>query len=280
MGRHPEKPVPSKDDLLRDYVEKGMFRRDLNQKYSRFDHWLRVYEIPCRGRPLTDIQKSHFSPEQLQIIYGCVLGDGSLSIPEKCRWPSLSIEHSLVQQEYVEWLHSAFGDFSAKLECYPPRPNVYHGRTILGKGSIRFRIGVHPDLLPIYQDFYPAKKKCFSLYSLQPLTELALAIWYLDDGSKRKQRTYHKPYGRREYLCDTYELAISTGTNHISEQHTLQGWLFAKWNLKTSLRFLDDSGYRLQFSGDDARSFLALVTPYIEAIPSMLYKVKSVVKVE
>lgn len=280
LGRPLERPVPSEADIIHDYFELRLPAAELDRKYSRFYQRLRQYGLSPRGHALTELQRTSFTADQLQIIYGVVMGDGYLCVPSGCRWPCLSVEHSRTQENYVLWLHQALKPFSAKLAFCEPRASIYNGRPISGVGSVRFRIGVHPQLQPVYDTFYPGGSRTFTAAGLDCLDTLALAVWYMDDGTYQGQaRTCRKPYGQGEYHYDRREASLCTGSRPPEEQQLLVDWFQQRWGCLSRRRFLKNAGWRITFYGDDAERFLALVGPHIAQVPSMAYKVNSAVKV-
>jgi len=256
MGRPKTTLTPTKEELYHEYVDLGLSTKALTRKYGDVYTYLHRYAIPCRGYPLTTAQQTPFSQQQLEIVYGKLMGDGSLAIPTRCRWPSLSIEHGANQEGYVLWLHSQLQPFPGKLEHYAPRTTVCQGRVIINAGSVRFRTCVHSDLFTPFKLFMCDDGKVPTLKALQQLTPRSLAVWFMDDGSG----TFDKGF----YFC--------TGLWPESVQHSIQDWFRKTYGLNSHLRFLREGGYRVTFYGSDARRLMDIMAPYWA--PSMLYKVK------
>jgi hypothetical protein len=254
-GRPRVKPLPTREQLYQDYLIDRLPRSVLREKWGSYHKLVKRFGIPLRGYPVKDIQKKPFSPEQLQIVRGTVLGDGYLTIPTGCRWPVLSIEHSITQEGYVVWLKEKLDPFTGKLERCAARPNVYKGRTIMGKGSVRFRTCAHPDLLPIYEACYPDGIRHITQTHLDHMNVRALAVLFMDDGCNSDIE---------KGIC------FSTGEHPIEEQRLLSEWIFSMYGLRNHIRHQNENGYRITFYGDNARGLLSLIEPYIA--PSMLYK--------
>jgi hypothetical protein len=254
-GRPRKWHIPTREQLYQDYLVDRLSIDELRDKWGCYESWVKKLGIPLRGYPVKDVQRKRFTPSQLQIVYGVVLGDGYLNIPKGCRWPQLSIEHSVLQEEYVIWLREKLEPFSGKLERYAARQNVYKGRTIFGKGSVRFRTCAHPELLPIYEECYPNKVRHITAEHLEKMDAPAVAVLFMDDGCNSDLN---------KGIC------FSTGEHPIEEQRILSDWFLSQWGLVNTIRHQKECGYRITFYGKSARGLLSLIEPYIA--PSMLYK--------
>ncbi len=189
------------------------------------------------------------SKKQREIVIGLILGDGHLET-QNGRTYRLKIEHGIAQKEYVDWLYEQFKDFVGT----PPRfknklsfgkPIVSYGFATYSSASFRFYA----------QQFYNEKKKVIPRFIERWLTPMALAIWYMDDGSKKsnEHRTYilHTlGYTRREL-----EIVVSA--------------LEKKFGV--ALRIHNQyNGLRLYVLSESAEKFSRIIEPYI--LPSMRYK--------
>src|SRR3989344_7018783 len=116
-----------------------------------------------------------FTPEQLSIVKGSLLGDGCLHTG----WPGTSKNfvfskmHSIKQKEYIYWVYEKLQPFVRKV----PRP--YEPTQ-----SIRLRTISHSALTELMSVFYRDGKKVLPSTIDEIITDsLALAVWFMDDGN-------------------------------------------------------------------------------------------------
>jgi hypothetical protein len=121
---------------------------------------------------------------QRDLVLGTLLGDGSM----RCkRNPLLEINHCAAQAFYVDWKFRILSDFVRT----PPKERTTNG----ARRACRFTTRSTPALLPIYRQFYcDGKKRIPNL----PLSALALAVWFMDDG----HRSYNAAYLNTQQFSD------------------------------------------------------------------------------
>ena len=98
---------------------------------------------------------------------------------------------------------------------------VYHYKKKNGSDMVGFRTYSHPSFRFYGQQFYPKGKKVVPKIIGKILTELGLAIWYADDGSRKSLK--HKTF-------NIHTLAFSK-----KDLERLQKVLDMKFGIKTSL---------------------------------------------
>src|SRR3990167_481837 len=115
-----------------------------------------------RSKEIEDYKKNlELTSKQRDIIVGLTLGDGHLETQNNGKTYKLKIEHSVIQKEYLDWLHKELHNWvrmTPKIRLKNNKPFSYH----------------------------------FSTYSHELLKPLSLAIWFMDDGSlkSKKHNTY------------------------------------------------------------------------------------------
>jgi len=115
--------------------------------------------------------------KQQEILFGGLLGDCSLNRSTKNAQGK--IEHCLDQLDYVIFKRKNLVNISGKLI----KAERFDNRTNKVYKSCRFTLLCNPALNTLYTSFYPSGKKIVPL-NLDLLTPLAIAIWYMDDGTK------------------------------------------------------------------------------------------------
>lgn len=140
------------------------------------------------GDELCVVQPCYLSQDQWQIVYGSIMGDGSLRKREYGTH-SLRITHGIKQKEYCLWKQSLLGNIISSTES--KHPNRYGFET-----NQLYELNEVGD--------YKVGKKEDRRYSIPDLiknnmNELGLAIWYLDDGT---YSGHHDKWGRgKSSIC-------------------------------------------------------------------------------
>ena len=176
------------------------------------------------------------------IIIGSLLGDGYMRIMPGRSNAFLEINHSIKAKEYVDY---KFEKLKRICESAPKKRNTNEGRV-----AYRFFTKQHKDLTILYEMFYKNKRKIIPKNLL--LDPLSLAIWYMDDGSKSRDR----------------DIYLNTQQFSLLEQNSLVDYL-AKFGIKARLN-KDKKYYRIRILKESIGEFMKIISPYI--IPSMQYK--------
>jgi recombination protein RecA len=158
------------------------------------------------------------SDQQFQVVLGSLMGDGNLSPNRRDRnGVRFRLGHGAKQAEYLEWKTALMG-------------NIAHSVRENAKGAKFVDFTPLPELAELQRAVYLGDgKKFLSEEYLKALTPLALAIWYMDDGSfsvrsKGLQERTAGGSGRieicveamsegsrvrlRDYLRDTHDLDV------------------------------------------------------------------------
>lgn len=187
--------------------------------------------------------------EQRGIIVGLLLGDGHLETQNNGRTYRLKVEHGEQQKQYLEWLYT-------KLETWIPG-SIYSRIRHEKYNHVGFRTYSHGALRFYGQLFYKGKTKILPNNIEKLLTGVALAVWFMDDGSVKSK--IHKTYIFHTYCFSKRDLVI------------LQSALLKKFQIKTTIQ--NQGKYlRLYVLTESASRFEEIVRPYIKEIPTMMYK--------
>lgn len=189
---------------------------------------------------------------QKQVLVGTLLGDGCLETQNQGRTYRLKIEHSIAQKDYVDWKYQVFKEFTLseprihKRISYSAIRSNYCFSTV-SHGSLRF----------YGQQFYRNGKKVMPGLIGKMLTPLALAVWFMDDGSIKSKQ--HKA------------LVIHSQSFNKQDLEKIIKVLDKKYGIKSALRKRKDGGgYVIYLLSETISAFIGLVKDHI--LPSMRYK--------
>ena len=122
--------------------------------------------------------------KQRSIMVGTLLGDGHLETQNQGRTYRLKIEHTIKQKEYTDFLYQNFKSWANEL---PKEKNkVVRGKTYT---NYYFQTRSVGEFRFYGQIFYDKNgKKRIPDFIAKLLTPLALAIWFMDDGSYKSKQ--------------------------------------------------------------------------------------------
>ncbi len=218
--------------------------------------WREAGEIIVGDRVML-AQPYLLNDQQIQLILGALMGDGNLSRPVRRDDESARFRmgHGAKQAEYLDWKTSLLG-------------NIGHSRTVNAKGAVFADFTPLAELSELHDAVYFGDgKKHLTWEYLKSLTPLALAIWYMDDGSfvvrsKGVQQRTVGGTGRIEIVVE----AMSPGSRdrlvrYLRDTRKLDVQLVTKGARQVSA---------IRFTTAASEKFQRLVAPYIH--PSMDYK--------
>lgn len=187
--------------------------------------------------------------KQRELIVGLLLGDGHLET-QNGRTYRLKIEHSIKQKDYVDWLYQCFFEWvnqppKARIKDSFGKKIISYGFTTCSSGSFRFYA----------QQFYSDKKKIIPKMIGKLLSPLSLAIWFMDDGSR-------KSFDHHTYII--HALGYSK-----QELCLVKKALAEKFDISIGLHKQYDK-WRIYVYSDSAEKFRKLIEFYI--VPLMRYK--------
>ena len=218
--------------------------------------WREAQEIRVGDRVML-AQPHYLSEQQWQMVLGSVMGDGCLSRPVRTTDHSARFRmgHGAKQAPYLEWKASLL-------------ENIPNYRWENAKGAVFADFTPLAELGELREIVYQGDgKKHLSWDYLKKLTPLALAIWYMDDGSftVRSKGVQERTQGGSGRITICVE-AMSPGTRdrltqYLRETHGLEVKLIQSGALRKAV---------LIFTTAASAKFQKLVAPYIH--PSMDYK--------
>ena len=136
-----------------------------------------------RQKLLEEYKKTLFlSKKQKDVLVGLLLGDGHVELSPNGKSARLKVEYSVKNSDYVDFLYQIFKN----LVRMKPRT-----RTVKGFGKNFDRLGFTtlslPDFLAFRDLFYRDKTKIVPSNIAQLLTDIGLAVWFMDDGSYKSK---------------------------------------------------------------------------------------------
>ena len=196
----------------------------------------------------------------LSIIIGSTLGDTHLERRKKGLGTRVIFEQSNKNVEYLMWFHSYL---SIRGYCHTQKPKL-HKRIKKGEIVYHYRINSYTfsSFNWIHDMFYKFKTindiqtkiKIIPLNIEEYLTPLALAIWFMDDGSKIGKGA-----------------KITTNCFTYNEILFLSEVLNKKYNIKSSIISGGiNKGYSLYISTTSMSIFIEIIKPFM--LPSLYYK--------
>lgn len=192
------------------------------------------------------IKSLKITQKQREIITGLILGDGHLETRTNSKTYRLKVEHSIKQKDYVLWLYNEL-------------KNLIPGEIYETKRDTRHFIGFRTYSTSLFRfygkQFYPCGKKVIPIVIDKILTPLALAIWFMDDGSKKSKK--HKTY-------NIHTLGFS--------KEDLERILIVfqkKFDLQATLHNQKIHYWRIYITSISAKKFKSIIEPYVCIISSM-----------
>ena len=181
-----------------------------------------------------------------ELLHGTMLGDGYLE--PHGRGTRLQVVHSAAQKAYIEWKHRQLAELN-------PSPLYYYAKAKYP--FWRFVTTAHPYLTELREKFYVANKRVVPDDILELLkTPLALAVWFMDDGTLSKHQG---------------TVLFETQSFSVEDIEKLQWCLQANFGLQSKPHQSGKGrGLRLYIGVAEARKLKAIIEPYV--LDQMRYK--------
>jgi len=231
--------------ILRElYLEKHLTEKEIAERYNTTQVTIgrrrKKWGIPTLGKtgrktasllPLSEVQKS--------LLVGSLLGDGHMKAvsPKTARFIE---RHSTAQEPYLRWKTEILSNYVSSF--YPVTKREKDGREYPG---VEMATVTCEALRPYYDLFYGGPEGCREFPSnLDKLLDpLALAVWFLDDGS-----------------CSRFHPTISFGLNRLSLKRATRA--LRRLGLKPEISGKKGETQTILFPGQ-ADKFFEVVGPHI-----------------
>jgi hypothetical protein len=184
------------------------------------------------------------------VIIGNLLGDGCLSANGR-HW-RLRLDHSAKASEYIWWKYEMLKPIAA---ATPRLITVFDRRTQKVYEHLRFDTLSLPELDWYTHQFLDKGRRCVPSNIQHLLSELALAVWYMDDGHRR---------------TDCNALRINTHAFTYEENQRLVDALSSRFGIQARLHHVVKAQWVLYIPSTEANRFCELIRRYVP--PSMGYK--------
>ena len=182
------------------------------------------------------------SQAQQSILIGSLLGDGNLRLAKGKLNALFEVNHSAKQKIYVDWKYEQLKMFVKT----GPKVRKGNGKRV----AYRFTTQSLPVFTSVYMRFYQNNHKIIPAdLKLDPL---ALAVWFMDDGSK----SYNSVY-------------LNTQQFSVDYQHKLLKLLKDTFNFSATLN-KDKKYYRIRITTESTKNLRNIIRPYI--LPMFNYK--------
>lgn len=196
---------------------------------------------------------------QKRLLLGLLIGDGTIT-----NHPDFKMDHSEKQREYLQW-KSLLLD-TEKLKHSGIKEYIQKCGYNIGSKVIRLRVGTNFTIKALRRSIYKPNKTITRNW-LNWFTERELAIWYMDDGcinintSKQRSSIQHTIKIATCVDLETVEIIIK--------------YFMDKWKIKFRLFSEGKGTYSIASSSEsDCLNFVKLIKPYVEQVPSLLYKIR------
>lgn len=196
---------------------------------------------------------------QKQLLIGLLIGDGTISSNYVFK-----LSHGENQKEYLEWKIQLLNKLNIKnngLKTYISNSGYNEGKLVLYS-----QISLNATIKALRRSIYTPKKK-ITRKLLNWLNEQGLAIWYMDDGHINVNTSQ-----QRSSIQHTIKIATCVDFDTINE---IIKYFSERWDIKFRPFKEGNNTYSIASSSEeDCEKFCKIIKPYINQVPSLLYKIR------
>lgn len=238
------------------YVKEGKTVKEISQILNICKNSVRNYITEKLGinnynhkrKPTLNKKHINFTQEQIEVLYGTLLGDAYIGT--NCKNYRVSINQGGEQEKYFDYKCKIFHNLLGKINKTPR----YDKRTQKYYNKFAVRLMTNPFFNELHDKLYINGRKTITQEWLDKMTDRSLAFWFMDDGSNSG--------------------VLATNCYTLDECKLVQKWLFDKYKIKTTLqKVTNKEQYLIYIKVCSRKLFYNIVYPYF--IPSMLYKINS-----
>lgn len=199
--------------------------------------------------------------DQKRLLIALLLGDGTISSNYVFK-----LSHSIEQKEYLEWKVDLLN--KADIKNNGIKEYISSSGYNTGKEVLYSQLSINQTIKDLRMSVY-IPKKTFTRELLDWLDEQGIAIWFMDDGfiniNESEQR--HGSIQRT--------IKISTCVDEKTCNVIIQ-YFKEKWNIE--FRPFKEKSKLFSIAtrtNNDTDKFIDIVKPYVEQVPSLLYKIRN-----
>jgi hypothetical protein len=222
-----------------------------NHKFWSKDRYVAASELQSGDRVTLIRSEGGLTPIQRQVLIGKMLGDGTLTSFEYSA--SLEFGHKAEHEEYVNWTCRALGEIAR-----PSRRTTTSG---YGTEMIRASTVSSGHIKAMLDTFLVGSdKKYIPDWVADEIGPIALAFWYMDDGSLNHNE-------------DQEDRAAFAVCNFEGEDCAVLVRAFRRFGINATAALGNDGSdkyWRMRLSADESEKFFLLIAPYVP--PVMQYK--------
>lgn len=199
------------------------------------------------------------SKEKKSLLIAMLLGDGTISSNYVFK-----LSHSESQREFLEWKVKLLTDYGFKvngIKEYISKCGYNEGKKVLYS-----QLSINPTIKALRRSVY-IPKKTFTRRLLNWLDSQGLAIWYMDDGCINVNTSK-----QRSTIQHTIKIATCVDEPTVN---IIINYFLEVWNIKFRKFPEGKNTFSIASSSEeDCSKFISIVKPYIEQVPSLLYKIR------
>ena len=199
------------------------------------------------------------SKEKKSLLIAMLLGDGTISSNYVFK-----LSHSESQREFLEWKVKLLTDYGFKvngIKEYISKCGYNEGKKVLYS-----QLSINPTIKALRRSVY-TPKKTFTRRLLNWLDAQGLAIWYMDDGCINVNTSK-----QRSTIQHTIKIATCVDEPTVD---MIINYFLEVWNVKFRKFPEGKETFSIASSSEeDCSKFISIVRPYIEQVPSLLYKIR------
>lgn len=199
------------------------------------------------------------SKEKKSLLIAMLLGDGTISSNYVFK-----LSHSEAQREFLEWKVKLLTDYGFKvngIKEYISKCGYNEGKKVLYS-----QLSINPTIKALRRSVY-IPKKTFTRRLLNWLDSQGLAIWYMDDGCINVNTSK-----QRSTIQHTIKIATCVDEPTVN---VIINYFLEVWNIKFRKFPEGKNTFSIASSSEeDCSKFISIIRPYIEQVPSLLYKIR------
>jgi hypothetical protein len=206
-------------------------------------------------------------------VIGMILGDGHLTRIDRSflttgtkghykntngQNSAVMINHDIKQKEYMLWKKKILEELTEVTYSEGTRKDGHH--------HVHIRTRNHPFYTKLRKRFYYSGRKTTDSHLIRALDDRGLAIWFMDDGCLSE--TDH-----------SYSYLIATSNFNLTEHELIVRELYKRfgieWRINNHAKGKAGQLYRLRLRNADTDKFANIISPFINQINCMKYKLGS-----